>query len=137
MPTDRPFKLSKWERICSRTQLEKLFTGGKSKSFSVFPLRVVYLLTDQPDGDLQHETPVKMMVSVSKRHFKRAVKRNRVKRQVREAYRLNKEIVVSAMADFPNRQLLLGFIWMSDELHDTDTVERSMQVLLKRVADKL
>lgn len=137
MPTDRPFKLSKWERICSRTQLEKLFTGGKSKSFSVFPLRVVYLLTDQPDGDLQHETPVKMMVSVSKRHFKRAVKRNRVKRQVREAYRLNKEIVVSSMADFPNRQLLLGFIWMSDELHDTDTVERSMQVLLKRVADKL
>ena len=137
MPTIRAFKLSKWERICSRTQLERLFTGGKSKSFSVFPLRVVYLLTDQPDGDLQHEAPVKMMVSVSKRHFKRAVKRNRVKRQVREAYRLNKEIVVSAMADSPNRQLLLGFIWMSDELHDTDTVERSMQVLLKRVADKL
>lgn len=137
MPTVRPFKLSKRERICGRTLLEKLFTGGKSKSFSVFPLRVVYLLTDQPDGDLQHEAPVKMMVSVSKRHFKRAVKRNRVKRQVREAYRLNKEIVVSAMADSPNRQLLLGFIWMSDELHDTDTVERSMQVLLKRVADKL
>lgn len=137
MPTIRPFKLSKWERICSRTQLERLFTGGKSKSFSVFPLRVVYLLTDQPDGDLQHVVPVKMMVSVSKRHFKRAVKRNRVKRQVREAYRLNKEIVVSSMADSPNRQLLLGFIWMSDELHDTDTVERSMQVLLKRVADKL
>lgn len=137
MPTDRPFKLSKWERICSRTQLEKLFTGGKSKSFSVFPLRVVYLLTDQPDGDSQHVVPVKMMVSVSKRHFKRAVKRNRVKRQVREAYRLNKEIVVSSMADFPNRQLLLGFIWMSDELHDTDTVTRSMQILLKRIADKL
>lgn len=137
MPTIRPFKLSKRERICGRTLLEKLFTGGKSKSFSVFPLRVVYLLTDQPDGDLQHEASVKMMVSVSKRHFKRAVKRNRVKRQVREAYRLNKEIVVSSMADSPNRQLLLGFIWMSDELHDTDTVERSMQVLLKRVADKL
>lgn len=137
MPTIRPFKLSKWERICSRTQLERLFTGGKSKSFSVFPLRVVYLLTNQPDGDLQHEAPVKMMVSVSKRHFKRAVKRNRVKRQVREAYRLNKEIVVSSIADTPNRQLLLGFIWMSDDLHDTDTVERSMQVLLKRVADKL
>lgn len=137
MPTIRPFKLSKWERICGRTLLEKLFTGGKSKSFSVFPLRVVYLLTNQPDGDLQHEAPVKMMVSVSKRHFKRAVKRNRVKRQVREAYRQNKEIVVSSMADSPNRQLLLGFIWMSDELHDTDTVERSMQVLLKRVADKL
>lgn len=137
MPTIRPFKLSKRERVCGRTLLEKLFTGGKSKSFSVFPLRVVYLLTDQPDSDLQHEAPVKMMVSVSKRHFKRAVKRNRVKRQVREAYRLNKEIVVSSMADSPNRQLLLGFIWMSDELHDTDTVERSMQVLLKRVADKL
>lgn len=137
MPTIRPFKLSKWERICSRTQLERLFTGGKSKSFSVFPLRIVYLLTDQPDGDLQHEAPVKMMVSVSKKHFKRAVKRNRVKRQVREAYRLNKEIVVSSLVDSPNRQLLLGFIWMSDELHDTGTVERSMQVLLKRVADKL
>ena len=137
MPTVRPFKLSKRERICGRTLLEMLFTGGKSKSFSVFPLRVVYLLTDQPDGDLQHEVPVKMMVSVSKRHFKRAVKRNRVKRQVCEAYRQNKEIVVSSMKDSPNRRLLLGFIWMSDELHDTDTVTRSMQILLKRIADKL
>lgn len=137
MPTVRPFKLSKRERICGRTLLEKLFTGGKSKSFSVFPLRVVYLLTEQPHRDLRHEEPVRMMVSVSKRHFKRAVKRNRAKRQVREAYRLNKGIVAPCMTDSPNRQLLLGFIWLSDELLDTDTVTRSMRVLLKRIADKL
>jgi len=137
LPTVRPFKLSKWERICGRTLLEKLFTGGKSKSFSVFPLRVVYLLTDQPDGDLQHVVPVKMMVSVSKRHFKQAVKRNRVKRQVREAYRLQKQLITEPMATRPQQQLLIAFIWLADELYTSDEVAKHVAQLLNRIVEKL
>lgn len=132
-----PFTLSKEERICSRTLIEKLFNGGDSKSLSSFPLRVVYLIVQHTDEDVLWQVPVKMMVSVSKRHFRHAVKRNRVKRQIREAYRQNKYIVASKMKETSNQQLLLAFIWLSDELYDTHNVERHMRHVLKRIADKL
>lgn len=132
-----PFTLSKEERICSRTLIEKLFNGGDSKSLSSFPLRVVYLIVQHTNEDVSLQVPVKMMVSVSKRHFRHAVKRNRVKRQIREAYRQNKYIVASKMKETSNQQLLLAFIWLSDELYDTHDVERHMQHVLKRIADKL
>ena len=61
-----------------------MFEGGVSKSFSIFPIRVVYMPVEQG------EAPASILISVSKRRFKRAVKRNRVKRQIREAYRKNK-----------------------------------------------
>ena len=73
--------LPKSERLDKKKVIEKMFAGG-SRSFSVFPLRVVYL----PVEEL--EAPVSILVSVSKRRFKRAVKRNRVKRQIIEAYRM-------------------------------------------------
>lgn len=75
--------LHKSERLDKKKVIDKMFSGG-ARSFSVFPLRVVYL----PVEEL--EAPVSILVSVSKRRFKRAVKRNRVKRQIREAYRKNK-----------------------------------------------
>ena len=57
-----------------------MFAGG-SRSFSNFPLRVVWLPVEELD------VQASILISVSKRRFKRAVKRNRIKRQIREAYR--------------------------------------------------
>ena len=85
-----PNTLRKSERLDKKKVIEKMFAGG-SRSFSVFPLRVVYL----PVEEL--EAPVSILVSVSKRRFKRAVKRNRVKRQIREAYRKNKSLLVDEL----------------------------------------
>ena len=79
-----------------------MFAGG-SRSFSVFPLRVVYL----PVGEL--DAPVSILVSVSKRYFKRAVKRNRMKRRIREAYRVNKQELLNVLAQKQIR-LAVAFI---------------------------
>ena len=68
-----------------------MFEGGVSKSFSIFPIRVVYMPVEQG------EAPASILISVSKRRFKRAVKRNRVKRQIREAYRKNKSLLVDEL----------------------------------------
>lgn len=76
--------LCKAERLHSKIVIEKMFAGGFSRSFSVFPLRAVYMSVEQ------QEVPVSILISVPKKRFKRAVKRNRVKRQIREAYRKNK-----------------------------------------------
>ena len=126
--------LRKSERVCSRTTIETLFGGGHSRAMSAFPLRMVYMLAPREEG----EPAAQIMVSVSKRWFKRAVKRNRVKRQVREAYRQNKLIVTSAVETLcPGQKVVMAFIFIDGTLHPSTTVSRKVTALLARLADKL
>lgn len=76
---------SKKERLKSKKLIEQMFKEGRS--VSVYPLRLVYLKTTFTDNVI-----LKAGVSVSKRHFKNAVDRNKIKRLLREAYRLNKPL---------------------------------------------
>lgn len=85
------FRYPKTEKLKSRKTIELLFTEGKS--LSVFPLKLFYLPLPEDEKE-----PLKMAVSVSKRNFKSAVKRNRIKRLLRECYRLNKHIFVEKTA---------------------------------------
>ena len=125
--------LNNKERIKSRKQLETLFGGGKSRSMVAFPVRLVYMT-----NDCTSDTPqLMMMVSVSKGHFKHAVKRNRVKRQIREAYRLNKHILAPATEKLEGKTLSMGFIWLSDELMPTERVEKSVVNLMQRLNERI
>lgn len=121
--------LHKSERLDRKKVIEKMFAGG-SRSFSVFPLRVVYLPVEELD------VPVSILVSVSKRRFKRAVKRNRVKRQIREAYRLNKHLLSDALSGSQTR-LAVAFIYLSDELVPSSVIEERMKIAMSRIAEKL
>ncbi|QTD36203.1 ribonuclease P protein component [Polaribacter batillariae] len=80
------YTLGKKERLKSRKLIEKLYEEGKS--VKAFPLRMMFVQTEHTS-----DFPVQMGVSVAKRNFKRAVDRNRIKRLLRECYRLQKEIV--------------------------------------------
>lgn len=122
---------NKRERIVSRKLIEQLFSKGSSHSTSAFPLRIVYMEKEREEN----EEPVQILVSVSKRHFKHAVKRNRVKRQIREAYRHQKTILTEKMPQ--DRALAVAFIWMADELFDSQQIQKSMRKLLEKVADKI
>ncbi len=73
------------ERLKSKKLIEQIFIEGSS--VSAFPLRLVYLQTSFDDG-----SKIKTGISVSKRNFKKAVDRNRIKRLLREAYRLHKNL---------------------------------------------
>jgi len=128
-PTAATFK--KNERIVSRKLMERLFCKGSNNSASVFPLRSVYMLTDRQDG----QPALQVLISVSKRHFKRAVKRNRVKRQIREAYRHQKHCLAERIPE--NKQMAVAFIWLSDELMDSKHVENSLKRLLEKIAGRL
>ena len=121
--------LSKRERIVSRKLIELLFSKGSSRTISAFPLRIVFMEKSREEN----EEPVQILVSVSKRHFKRAVKRNRVKRQIRETYRHHKTILAEKVAD--DKSLAIAFIWQADELYDSQRVERCVERLLGKVAE--
>lgn len=123
--------LCKAERLHSKIVIEKMFAGGCSRSFSVFPLRAVYMTLEEVQA-----FPVSFLVSVPKKRFKRAVKRNRVKRQVREAYRKNKGLLWDALGK-KEHGVTIAFIYLADELVTTAEIEDKVRILLGRIAEKL
>lgn len=123
----------KEERIYRKTEIDKLFNRGGSRSMAAFPVRLVYLKTDAEAG----VPDVRVLVSVSKKCFKRAVKRNRVKRQLREAFRLNKSILYEQLEQQEGTALLIALIWIDDKLWPTSEVEKKVVNLMHRLSEKI
>lgn len=123
----------KEERICRKIEIDKLFNRGGSRSMAAFPVRLVYLKTDAEAG----VPDVRVLVSVSKKCFKRAVKRNRVKRQLREAFRLNKSILYEQLEQQEGTALLIALIWIDDKLWPTSEVEKKVVNLMHRLSEKI
>lgn len=89
------FTYPKSEKLKSKKTIDLLFSKGKS--VSKYPLRLVYVESDfniSESRDFGAEQKIKMGVSVSKKYFKHAVDRNYFKRLLREAYRLNKHLLI-------------------------------------------
>lgn len=122
----------KAERLCSKKHIEALFAGD-NRSLTAYPLRAVY--TETEDEKIVNCKSISLLISVSKRHFKHAVDRNRAKRLIREAYRLNKGLLLDHLPE--DTQLDLAFIWMSDELCDYAIIETKMKTILQRIAEKI
>lgn len=114
---DQSFK--KIEKLKSQKLIEKLFSEGKS--IAVYPLRLVYLKTS-------FEDPVKFKVgvSVSKRNFKKAVDRNRIKRLMREAYRLNKSKYFNNITN----QYAFMILYIGKSETDFNTISKKMSTLM-------
>lgn len=77
------FTFRKSERICGKNEIETLYRKGQSKT--IFPFKLFWIFTEQ-----ENLSPCRILISVPKRNFKKAHDRNRIKRQIREAYRLLK-----------------------------------------------
>lgn len=123
--------LRKAERVYKRSDVKRLFEGN-GKSFSIFPLRVVYILAGSDNEDF----PARILISVPKRCFKRAAKRNRVKRQIRESYRLNKHLLSQSLKD-SSKGVMIAFIWLDKELHTSEEVASKVKIALNRIAEKM
>ena len=122
--------LRKAERLNSRILIERLFSGG-GKSFPAFPLRIVYMPIE---GD---NLPVaSILISVPKKRFKRAVKRNRVKRQIREAYRKYRHILTDTLTT-SGKKAIIAFIWLDNDLHSSNEIDAKIKKLLTLTAEHL
>jgi len=106
-----------------------LFDAGKN--FSVAPYQVFYLFIDA-------KTVLQAGFTVSSKHFRKAVDRNRIKRITREAYRLQKQSLYNRL-DQNKQQLVVFFIYTAKELQPYSVVSDKMGVILKkllRIADE-
>ncbi|MBO2012079.1 ribonuclease P protein component [Hymenobacter negativus] len=114
----RKYTFPKEEHLCRKKLIEELFSK-QSSSFGVYPLRMVWIKAAAPTTALPQ-----VLISVSKRTFKRAVDRNRLKRLIREAYRLNKY----RLLEQPNghQVALLGIIFTGKEKSPLALVEKKL-----------
>ena len=120
------------ERLRGEALIERLFHREGSRSMAAFPLRMVYMKTASDGAGALPQ----VLISVPKRCLKYAVDRNRVKRQVREAYRRNRYRLVESLGGDGVRGLLIAFIWLDDKLWSTAEVERKVCNLLQRLSEK-
>jgi ribonuclease P protein component len=126
----------KRERIVSQKLIDELFISGQSHSLAAFPLRAVYLPLTSPLVEETSSLPsLQLLISVPKRRFKHAVDRNRVKRQVREAFRKNKHLLTEHIPE--GQRVALAFIWLSDQHQPTALVEQRVIGLLQQIAKKM
>ncbi len=127
------FSLSKAERIKSKKTIDTLFLSGKA--FFVFPYKVLYLLQAMPESEAGTASgqPLQMAVSVPKRRFKRANRRNRLKRLTRETYRLVKPQILEQLNP-GNRQLQLMLIYSAAEELGFAELQAAMDKMVKKVA---
>lgn len=130
---EKKYTLSKSERLNSKKLIERLFAGG-NKSFPAFPLRVVYM----PLTPEENTADASILISVPKKRFKHAVKRNLVKRQVREAYRHHKHILLDALkAKETPTKMILAFIWLDNKIYSTEQVAYKVKKLLIHIAEEI
>lgn len=130
---EKRYTLTKDERLCSKKLIERLFAGG-NRSFPTFPLRVVYMALSPEENSAE----ASILISVPKKRFKHAVKRNLVKRQVREAYRQHKHILLDALKTKETpRKMVLAFIWLDNKIHTTEEVTYKVKKLLTHIAEDI
>ena len=118
----------KGERLCSKKEIEELFSNGSS--FYLYPFRVKYYLAKR-----EYELP-KVLFSVPKKKFKRAVDRNLIKRRLREAYRLNKSVLTTSFED-AGIQVNIAFIYTDNEKISFDILENKLILTLERLVHVL
>ena len=124
----KQFTLGKNERLKSRKMIEQLFSAGKK--FVIAPFRVFYIVDKNENSSLQFGA------AVSSKNFRKAVDRNRVKRVMRETYRLHKKGLQEKIKQ-QSCQLNIFIIYTAKELPVYKEVYSKMEKILDKLCNLL
>ena len=121
------YSFEKKEKVTGKKRIDNLFENGSS--FVSYPLRVVYFKENiQPES----ESLISVMVSIPKKRIKLSVRRNRLKRLIREAYRQNK----SRLYDYCLENGIrcdIAFVYLKDEIVDYENIRKSVVKALETI----
>ena len=116
-------KFSKKERLCSKSDIQKLFENNQHLIHN--KMKVFWI------QKLSKKKSLKLLISVPKKAIPNAVDRNKLKRLIRESFRINKNIIGN------KNELHLGLIYLSSEIPKFNVIEEKIKVILHRLNDKL
>lgn len=120
-------RLYKREKLCSRTAIARTFDCGHS--IMAYPLRAVYLL-----GPGRPEAPARFMITIPKKKIHTAVERVVLRRRTREAYRLNRQLLLPAL-EAAGRSVDVAFIYLAKgDAAPYAVLEEKMRDILTRLA---
>ena len=114
------FSFSKGEKISKKKIIDSLFSSGKK--FGVYPFDVRFLNQDENSDAIS-----KVLITVSSSKVKSAVKRNLLKRRIKESYRINKNII-------SNKSLMIAFIYISEEIFKFLVINKAIKKILKKLS---
>ena len=120
------FTFRKNERLCRKKYIRELFDEGSS--FFIYPFKILYLIHTHTDVSNRQ-----FLISVSKKHHKKAIDRNLIKRRIREAYRINKHI----LDIYPDKNIFFSYIYIDNELLPFKKIESKLKQVLIRLKDIL
>lgn len=118
---------TKEERLTGKRTIEAVVNNGrKSKVGFIYVHALIFNVSRTP--------PIKVLFAVPKRKFPRAVDRNLLKRRMREAYRINKNKLISQFADY-NKSMDIMIVYSSSEIKNYKEIENKIILLLKGFLD--
>ena len=123
------FSLHKTEKLCSRNAVNRLFAEGKPAK--AYPLRAVYAESRRTYG-----APAQFMITIPKKKIRKAVGRVLLRRRVREAYRLNRNLLLPLL-ESTGKKVDIAFIYVSDEEKSYHSIEKRVQAILSTIAEGL
>lgn len=125
-------RLTHAERLRGEIRVNNLFLSGES--FIAYPYRIVYAVSK---ADESEESPrAALLVSVPKKRFKRAVKRNRLRRCIKEAYRLNKTLLYNPLQEL-GLKVELAIVYLDKEIQPYASLEKRMKEMLQKLTAKI
>lgn len=123
------FRLYKIEKLRSEIAIARLFdrSNPEAESVMAYPLRAVWCV----NASRKSATCPQFLASIPKKKLRHAVDRVRMRRLVREAYRLNRHLIPRELP------IDIAFIYLADELQPYAAIERSVRKILSRISLKL
>lgn len=124
------YTFKKEERLCNKKLIESLFHNGSS--FLCYPFKASWLRVDDA-----MPYPAQVLITVSKKRYKHAVDRNLVKRRIREAYRLNKQLHLYQQLDESGKRLVFSISYIGKDIVQFELMNKKMLKLLQQLSSEV